>query len=361
MGMGNAFISGLNAGRVNRQPINPVSIANMFPRSKVRIGPRAPAQQGFSPIGDEGTEGPQASSVPTPQQQATIASRAESDETNRIKAEEQRRAGEFERAQKSDQAAMTKDEIRRREAFRGVMVGLAARDPQMLSENWRKLIPSAEDLDISKSGGVTKITDPNAAKEIPKFNFNEDGTVDVTFPGQDKPVQFKDSDEAFKMLVSPLNPQHEVFAPADAKVDASRAAVTAEGKFKGEQERGRQDRMTERVKGLSSQIEGLTKLRAEMGYDKSEGGKAARAKLDEQIEGLQKKLDRAAGGDSSPAEDGKGATGKKPLTREAVMEAYKESGGDREKAKKYLREKGFDVDDDDNDKKKKKKDKDGAK
>ena len=106
-----------------------------------------------------------------------------------------------------------KSKAERKEAFQMIKEGLMMKNPQMLKTAFAALSPEAEDEIIkadSLDGVPTYQGRPGEAK-IPQFIFDPDSdAVGVIFPGSDKPVAFANTEQAFKNVVAPMNPEFEL-------------------------------------------------------------------------------------------------------------------------------------------------------
>jgi hypothetical protein len=125
--------------------------------------------------------------------------------------------------------AKSKDE--RKEAFQMIKQGLMMKNPQMLKTGFSALSPDAEDeiMEAEPLGdGVRSFQGRPGEKQIPRFIFDPDSdAVGVIFPGSNKPTAFRDTEQAFKHVVGPMNPDHEM-----SKDQINNKKATQEAAFK---------------------------------------------------------------------------------------------------------------------------------
>jgi hypothetical protein len=98
----------------------------------------------------------------------------------------------------------------KQDAYEQAKQGLMMGDKEMVQDAMRKLMPDAQDDEITygkTKGGARKVTARPGKKEMPEFIFHPDGYVGVQLPGRTKPVVFQDAEEAFKSILAPMNPQ----------------------------------------------------------------------------------------------------------------------------------------------------------
>lgn len=96
----------------------------------------------------------------------------------------------------------------RKEAYNAIKQGIMMRDSDMVEQGFQGLAPTGEDEITYETleDGTRKVSAAPMQRDVPQFIFHPDGYVGVQFPGEDKPVVFKDADEAFKNVVAPMNP-----------------------------------------------------------------------------------------------------------------------------------------------------------
>lgn len=126
---------------------------------------------------------------------------------------------------------------RRKEAYEAIKYGIMARDADIISAAFQDLMPGDRGDDIQYEtlpDGTRKVTArPKGGGETPEFIFHPDGYVGVQFPGEDKPVVFKDSEEAFKNVIAPMNPDRwDSTTKGTAKDKVTAAKNEAEADYK---------------------------------------------------------------------------------------------------------------------------------
>lgn len=120
----------------------------------------------------------------------------------------QKSAMELERGQV--QAGREDKQNLRKDAYEAIKAGIMMRDPSVISAAFQDLMPEGGEDQVSYEtleDGTRKVTARPGKREVPQFIFHPDGYVGVQFPGEEKPVVFKNADEAFTNVVAPMNPQ----------------------------------------------------------------------------------------------------------------------------------------------------------
>lgn len=152
-------------------------------------------------------------------QQAQQAEEARRQEAHDVAIQQKKQAGEIQQ-QKAGQEQKT---VQRQEAYQQAVQGLMMGDSQLVEDALLKMMPdkSGPEQDVVSFGttkeGYRSVKARPQTRQVPKFIFHPDGYVGVVFPGKDKPVVFKDAQEAFTRIIAPMNPQRLTQKPGTAK------------------------------------------------------------------------------------------------------------------------------------------------